>query len=218
MKRAAFTTVILLVPLFLVLAGVADAGIEGSKHDFSNDAWSGGDTCGACHTPHREAPKSPPLWDTQADLNRVFGTTDPRRERTEVGDLTRENRAQGTRVLAGEWQQPGAATLTCLRCHDGALARDFVPSPLPRNLDNAFHPGFFAAGHGRSDHPVGVPYPGVNRGYQPLSKVLSIGTIRLPGGFVECTSCHDPHNEAGVPHMLVMNNAGSALCLSCHRK
>ena len=89
---------------------------------------------------------------------------------------------------------------------------------MPRNVNNVFSPGFFATGHGRSDHPVGVPYPAFDRGYRPMTEVISVGAIQLPSGYVECTSCHDPHNEAGVPHMLVMNNAGSALCLSCHRK
>jgi len=211
-----------LVPLglaLLLIAGFASAGIEGSKHDFSNAAWSKGDSCGACHTPHTTSPpKNPPLWDPQADLNRTFGTTEPQRPRVDRGDQNPKNPAGGVWTLAGRRYDPGLATLMCLRCHDGALARDFVPSVSPAQPVNTFHPGTRSAGHGRSDHPVGVAYPAVNRGYRPMNEVLSVGTIRLPGGYVECLSCHDPHNEAGAPHMLVMPNTGSALCLSCHRK
>ena len=44
------------------------------------------------------------------------------------------------------------------------------------------------------------------------------GTVTLPGGRVECISCHDPHNAAGEANMLVTSNARSALCLTCHDK
>jgi predicted CXXCH cytochrome family protein len=158
------------------------------------------------------------LWDPQADLNRTFGATEPQRPRTDRGDGSPKNPPTGVWSIAGRRYDPGFATLSCLRCHDGALARDFVPSTSGPPQVNTFHPGTRAAGHGRSDHPVGVPYPAVNRGYRPMSQVLSAGAIRLPGGYVECLSCHDPHNDAGQPHMLVMNNTGSRLCLSCHRK
>ncbi|MBN4058944.1 cytochrome c3 family protein [bacterium AH-315-J04] len=40
----------------------------------------------------------------------------------------------------------------------------------------------------------------------------------MPNGRVECTSCHDPHNQSGAPYMLVKSNARSALCLTCHKK
>ena len=35
----------------LMITGLTWAGVEGSKHDFSNKAWTTGDTCSACHTP-----------------------------------------------------------------------------------------------------------------------------------------------------------------------
>jgi predicted CXXCH cytochrome family protein len=34
---------------------------------------------------------------------------------------------------------------------------------------------------------------------------------------VECASCHDVH-DSGFPSLLVMDNAASALCLTCHDK
>jgi predicted CXXCH cytochrome family protein len=42
------------------------------------------------------------------------------------------------------------------------------------------------------------------------------GKVRLDGdGRVQCTSCHDPHdNQFG--NFLAMDNTGSAICLSCH--
>ena len=59
----------------LMITGLTWAGVEGSKHDFSNKAWTTGDTCSACHTPHTSnPPKAAPLWDPNADLTRTFGT------------------------------------------------------------------------------------------------------------------------------------------------
>jgi predicted CXXCH cytochrome family protein len=34
--------------------------------------------------------------------------------------------------------------------------------------------------------------------------------------FVECASCHDPHNDKAL--FLRISNSGSALCLACHVK
>jgi predicted CXXCH cytochrome family protein len=73
-------------------------------------------------------------------------------------------------------------------------------------------------GHGATDHPVGVEYPQFGKGYRPMTSVLSSGVVTLPNGKVECTSCHDPHNEAEVDKMLVMSDDRSALCLTCHKK
>jgi len=88
---------------FAAVGGLAWGGIEGSKHDFSKKPWSAGETCGACHTPHRDQPpKAAPLWDPAADLTRTFGR-------------------MTTRTLA-----PGSGTLMCLRCHDGTVAKETI--------------------------------------------------------------------------------------------
>jgi predicted CXXCH cytochrome family protein len=41
----------------------AEAGISGSKHDFSGAGWSGGRLCQPCHAPHSaDTSVSTPLW------------------------------------------------------------------------------------------------------------------------------------------------------------
>lgn len=177
------------------VAGLAWAGIEGSKHDFTDKDWSGGDACGACHSPHRSAPPdAAPLWDPDADLTRRFGIT------------------------MGDRREPGSGTLMCLRCHDGTLAPEAITGVAGDRFRNKHHPGLFGASHGTSDHPVGVPYPQFDKGFRPMASVLASGQVRLPDGKVECVSCHDPHNQAGEEKMLVRSNARSALCLTCHKK
>ena len=51
--------------------------------------------------------------------------------------------------------------------------------------------------------------------------VGSGGTIdddMLYSSKLECSSCHDVHNKYGNNYLLVKDNAGSALCLTCHDK
>jgi predicted CXXCH cytochrome family protein len=67
------------------------------------------------------------------------------------------------------------------------------------------------------DHPIGIPYPIDSREYRPRGAAEAKG-VSLPEGRVECVSCHDPHNAAGVESMLIMPNRRSALCLACHIK
>ncbi len=195
MRRPATLTAIALGGGFALITGWAWAGIEGSKHDFSDAEWSGGDACGVCHAAQSDAPATAaPLWDPGADLTRTFGTP-----------LEQSRRA-------------GGGSQICLRCHDGTIARDAFASESHRRIVHSRHPGIFQSGHATSNHPVGVDYPRVSRDYRPATTVTATGEIALPNGKVECISCHDPHGQSGVAHMLVASNARSALCLACHRK
>ena len=70
MNRTGIVCVSLAVALTIV-GGLAWADIEGSKHDFSDEAWTEGDPCAACHAPDRdEPPEGAPLWNSAADLTR----------------------------------------------------------------------------------------------------------------------------------------------------
>jgi predicted CXXCH cytochrome family protein len=193
---ARWVTTVTLASALVCATRWATGDIEGSKHDFSAQEPFKDDLCGACHVPHREGPADVvPLWEPQADLDRRFGTDEA------------HNRSR-----------PGGGTLTCLRCHDGTLAPDMRKGTGERPLTSKLHPGLFSAGHESSDHPVGVEYPQLKKGFRPTNVVLAKGGVTLPEGRVECTSCHDPHGQAGAPYMLVMENRRSALCLTCHKK
>jgi hypothetical protein len=125
----------------------------------------------------------------------------------------------------------------CLACHSsgagivGAGAVDFSVFVIGTDLSN--------------DHPVGVRFPTVGPGVD-FNAPNGIGTsvrwfdfdgdgrrdineVRLydsGNGFaVECASCHDPHGVPSggtgstfIPSFLRVNNAFSALCLTCHVK
>lgn len=196
MKKELIATVAAAIAL-CTAAQWTSAGIEGSKHDFSHANWSKDNACAACHSPHRESPpKAAPLWDQDADLNRTFGTS--------------------IRQLAGQ------GTLVCLRCHDGTIARDTISAATydaDRDSSRGIHrSSLFRTGHGNGDHPVGIRYPSIDKGFHPANKVIAGGAVMLPNGKVECISCHDPHNTSGEKFMLVTSNKRSALCLTCHKK
>jgi len=190
-RKAAVTIVIALA----LAGGWAWGGIDGSKHDFSNEAWAGGDMCGACHTPHRDqTPTATPLWDPKADLSRTFGTPI-------------------TEVKGSGW-----GTRSCLQCHDGTIAKETLGGTARERLANRQHPSVFRAAHTRTDHPVSVDYPQFDKHFRPMTTVVARGSVVLPDGRIECVSCHDPHNDSDTKAMLVMENTRSALCLTCHKK
>jgi predicted CXXCH cytochrome family protein len=100
-----------------------------------------------------------------------------------------------------------AASVTCLSCHDGAVAR--TVSTLGGKLDKR---------DGQWNHPVMVSYEKAYlkqpRGYVPPSSLDK--RLHLSQNQVECVTCHtyseDKHWRPAIP------NDRSALCLGCHRK
>ncbi len=84
----------------------------------------------------------------------------------------------------------------------------------------------------RDDHPISVNYDAAyaqdNNGMvlkTTAGGVEYVGDpkLKLYSGYVECSTCHDPHNEGeastGFKYpFLWVDNAGSNLCLQCHNK
>lgn len=197
MKRMTIAVAILL-PAVALIAGLAQTtGLEGSKHDFRGEAWAKDDMCANCHLPRREEdPEAAPLWEPSADLTTRFG---------------------GASAGYAGATTPGAGSLICMRCHDGTIA-NLATGEVTSAFANRTNPGMFAVGGGGTDHPIGLAYPDFDDDFQPAQFVLAGGDVVLPGGQIECSSCHDPHNTSGLAFMLVKSNARSALCLTCHKK
>lgn len=167
------------------------SGLIGSKHDFSQSGHQPADLCLSCHSPHI-AELSAPL------LDRRPATTQPFRP-YEALDVELDS-----------------ASLLCLSCHDGVIASDVYSGGHAASLAHQLGSSQFGA-RTLSSHPIGVKYPLAEPKYRAISLVKSDGRIVLPEGRVQCISCHDPHNTARNRGMLVKSNAGSRLCLSCHR-
>jgi predicted CXXCH cytochrome family protein len=194
-----------------LLAVSATADIVGSAHDFSNTSWAGGEICKPCHTPH-------------------FAE--------DVGYLWAHTLSEATYTLFdGSTSSPGGVdeldvySRMCLSCHDGTIAlNDFHNGGgTPIFIDEGERIGTDLS----DDHPIGItaeyPIEGNSRFNAPQlfpAGIYGFGDGFFPTvplfpfneseGVVSCSSCHTPHAEAGIDNLLRMDNAGSALCLTCH--
>ena len=169
-------------------------GIIGGPHDFTR--W-GGDACGACHIPHLQAvrPTTQPSTQPALEMYRIPGQR---------------------KVFVPGRYTPGPTSLICLGCHDGTVATSTTGAA--HSMLAGVREGFAVPeGFVWRDHPIGVRYPANPREYHPEAFVAR-QHMRLPDGRIECISCHDPHNVAGIRHLLWTSNKRSALCLTCHIK
>ncbi|NIA21349.1 MAG: hypothetical protein GWP05_05135 [Anaerolineaceae bacterium] len=109
-------------------------------------------------------------------------------------------------TVAGE--ELDMASRLCLSCHDGQTAVDSYGG----NQGYEMITGSANIGTDlRNDHPIGVDYPTDNNRYKPTPNLPLFGV----GGTVECSTCHDPHENANGS-FLRLSNSGSAMCLECH--
>lgn len=190
----------------------ANADLVGSAHDFTSTSWGGGEICKPCHTPHF-AEDIGYLW--AHELSTATYTL-----------------FDGSTSSAGGVDELDKYSRMCLSCHDGTVAL------------NNYHNGggtdtFIDSGENlgvdlSDDHPIGstahypiagssqfnaatlfpAGYYGFGTGYFPTVPLFPFDGEEV----VSCSTCHTPHAKAGIDNLLRMDNAGSALCLTCHIK
>lgn len=209
----------------LMSAGVSNAGIEGSVHDFSGTGTD--QICVNCHTPHNaQTGLDAPLWNHDASSATYTPYTS---DTFDGGPIT-----------------VGGVSKLCLSCHDGTVGVDSFGGA---NLTTGTITGNANLGSDlTNDHPFSFNYAaaytaegGASGGLHvdtvavdiggPSTKTktgLTIASLMDGTGNMQCSSCHDVHNEfvadttvAGVatPYKLLMVSLdGSALCLTCHNK
>jgi predicted CXXCH cytochrome family protein len=202
--------------LFLLSAPVALGGtLIGSPHDFRGYLWyRGGELCLPCHAPHMTETVPAPLWnpDLSPQTFSMYAKT------------------HSPAMAAVVNRQPDGISKICLSCHDGTLASDtYGGNPGA----TAYQLGWELLGtNPGNNHPISFLYNtalAAKRAglYDPSIKFSGLtgssGTIAADMLFsnrMECSSCHDVHNKKAVPgtKLLVKDNAGSALCLTCHNK
>lgn len=201
----------LLAALVAFAASVAPAaqGILGSKHDLSAGgpgpikAISESEVCLFCHTPHRSTGEAP-LWNHALSV----ASYTPYRSST----------------LKATVGQPNGASKLCLSCHDGTVALGMVHS---RGVPIAMAGGVTTLPAGRrsnlgtdlsDDHPVSFTYDAslAARHGELRDPATLRNQVRLDhNGQMQCTACHDPHDNR-YGKFLVRDNEASALCLECH--
>jgi len=207
MIRTICATICRVSLLFICSTTMSWAGIVGSSHDFSGQGWSGGEICIACHTPHNSNTSitDAPLWNHQSTVASYTTYSSPTMD-----------------VLP---QQPRGPSMLCLSCHDGTVAIDSFGG----TSGTTFMSGTRNLGTDLSDdHPVSVEWRHqtietsstfcFNCHFEAPSQLVFF----RPGGtgpiWVECSTCHDVHNNTIYPYLLRRSLVGSDLCLTCHEK
>ncbi len=227
------------IVLGLTQLGYGQAGtIVGSKHDFSlsNNTWNfalpinaqlQGQICRPCHAPHNS---------NNGDIARTnytdnAGTFGP------LWDHSLSNANYSIYSQGYNFWREGAATIgnpdgsskLCLSCHDGTVAlANFRSYTTGVTTMANFDGGAANLGTDLSTtHPISFTYDANlatldHKIWDPTTTPSGVhsGTIDgdlLENGKVQCISCHDAHNGAGVNHLLIKSNVGSALCFTCHK-
>ncbi len=182
--------------------------IANTPHNLNNlDVWGvqmpQNRICLPCHVPHNAYP------DEDADIKMVLWNHE---ETDGAFDMYV--------TLDGDQGTLDGTSKLCLSCHDGVTAIDNyggndgyfndikIPVGRPSNLGTDL----------TNDHPIGIAYPDGEAGYRPAGTLVGVKLVTVSSvERVECTSCHDPHNN-GLGKFLRVPISGSALCLRCHDK
>jgi predicted CXXCH cytochrome family protein len=201
--------VVIAVGCFSVLTSLADNpnSIIYSKHNLSVSslgtvhASSETEVCIFCHTPHH-ATGDGALWN-----HAMSGAT------------YQPYTSLSMKATVG---QPTGSSRLCLSCHDGTVALGSVQS---RSSMIAMNDGMlpstspdFVGTDLTTTHPVSFTYNN--------SLAVADGNLVYPNalppevqldnsGQMQCTSCHDPHNDQ-YGNFLVQDNSKAGLCLNCH--
>lgn len=220
-KHILVTTMVLCLTV-----GAAMAGVETSKHNFTSPSSSPNayflgtrQVCVFCHTPHKADATQGKLFNHEVNEAQTY-------------QMYTSNTMDMTQSV-----QPHKGSLTCLSCHDGTIAVNSLNNlPGPTAGGNYGVPGGAGLdGAGRltassnayvgtdlgDDHPVGITY---DASKDPTGFVSKTGNpanypdkLLADDLYVECTSCHDPHDDT-YANFLVESNSGSQLCKRCHTK
>lgn len=198
------------VLLFVSLSSApCQAGsIVNSKHNLSVSgpgaikATSQTEICIFCHTPHN----------ARSDVTYLWNRRDP---------VTPYTPYYSSSLKASVGQPTGRSRL-CLSCHDGTIAPGAV-------LSRATEISMAGSMAGRSsnlgtnlsdDHPISFKYndAAFSAGSQLAPATALPSVVRLDeAGQMQCTSCHNPHNDQ-FGKFLVLSNFRSGLCTSCHTR
>jgi predicted CXXCH cytochrome family protein len=206
--------VIALFALVMLVSGAARESVRNTSHNLSVTgpgairASSETRICIFCHSSHNATTEGP-LWNHQTSSSAAFRTYD---------------RA----TMQGSAQQPNGATKLCLSCHDGTIAVGSVHSSQEsiemQNVGTAGEIPASRKAHIGTDlsgtHPVSIKMDEqtalarTSLRWPPYDPEVEVGLDAY--GFVQCTSCHDPHGSKAASLPFWQKESFSEVCRVCH--
>jgi hypothetical protein len=202
-------------------------GVKYSVHDFSLESWNATDEiCRVCHVPHDHNRTS------QRYLSGLLWN-----HALSSATYTMYDSSWSSTLDGAQSAQPDGIAKLCLGCHDGTVAVDNFDKYSGTLFMSDFNPNFIIPGFSdganrdlRGTHPVSIEYDPVADGnLNPKTDAMGTsGTIQdvLDHDKVQCSSCHDVHDQETVPGTRLLRVAQSVaeggtpsgLCLTCHIK
>ena len=255
MKTLNLLTLTLAAVAALALTSTVRANILNSPHDFSGESWNrqpsdNNTVCGTCHTPHHGDSTVVPLWSHQTTAATFLMYNNAN---VAVANLQAHVDGQpagiskaclschdGTVAIntyggIGNYQTwgPSGAGGTAVTITNSALLGTDLTHTHPISMD--YTVALSGSGVGQDKF---IKNPDTTTVLQPNNQPgfvtgnsMFVNDFLLGGKHrVECSSCHDVHNQIGTPFdinnnpKLVkivgvdVNNNGSLLCRSCHDK
>ncbi len=183
--------------------------VRNSPHDLSRSgpgpvrAVTEGEVCIFCHTPHNAAPDTP-LWNRYS--------------------APRHYRIYNSSTTDARIDQPTGDSKLCLSCHDGVLAVGLLRSRGETDRVNTTIDRL-REDHGglgtdlTDDHPISFRFDRALAAADHQLRVPDAISHHLPlgkHGELECTTCHDAHNNR-LGDFLRVTTRKSAICVSCHQ-
>ncbi len=208
LKLLNLTFFVVLSTLFATI--VKTQPVADSSHNLTEILGDNGQSCEYCHLLFQPEGGESPKWNHTPSQVSFYNVYDSRTMDVIPQDLGNIPTAEMN------------ISQICLSCHDGTIAIEsrhnflggitFVTGDALIGVDLT------------NDHPVNFIYDtglaAIDKDLVPPASTNSVdeeGQIPLFAGKLQCSSCHDVHDNTNPP-FLVKDNAGSALCLSCHKK
>ena len=174
----------------------------GGAHDIK--ATDESRVCVFCHTPHH-ATFDGPLWSRKSNLSIYTPYASP--------------------TIKATPQQPMGVSRLCLSCHDGTIALGKIVGDYPLSTLGPLPPPDVDPRKNSNlgkdlstSHPISMTY-GLSTELYDMATLEAKGIKLAEETYVECNSCHDPHNNQ-YGNFLVRDTSvkHDALCLDCHNK
>ncbi len=215
LKKVGLALLLLLIISSVVNSGAKAGSIFDSKHNLSSSgpgeikSQSETRVCIFCHNSHNSSSDGP-LWNHKS---------------TTVASFKTYNRS----TLTSRPEQPNGATKLCLSCHDGTIAVGAIrglsePIAMAGVNNNGTIPTSRKSNIGSDltgTHPVSLKFSQsaalTSKHLKwPLNDPANKGFLDA-NGYIQCTSCHDPHSSQSEKYPFWKRSTFSEVCQACHQ-